>query len=587
MVGRMNLSTAIFRDAPALVRQLRLVSGLILFTYVFLHFVNHSLGNISVEAMEQGGVVQEWIWRGPIGTVALYGAFAIHFLLAFWAIYIRRSMRMGWIEGLRLVLGFLIPLLVLQHALAVRFAYSYFDIHLIYPHVLANIWLFNPLTAGIKQVTVFFIAWLHGCIGLYLWLRVKPHFRRFAPYFLIVAVLLPTTALLGVFQGARAVEALAHTDPTFLPGLRRTGTASVPGVADALWTIALWCWGGYAAVLILVLVARGIRVLVQRRGGTISIRYPDSRTVRIPVGLSVLDASRRAGVPHAAVCGGRARCTTCRVRVLAGSGRLPPPAPAEIRVLSRVGADPAVRLACQLKPITDIIVVPLLPPDVTASDQLLTGATETAAERFVAILFVDIRRSTQLVEHRLPYDVVFILNRFFEAVGSAVVAAGGAPNQFSGDGVMALFGIESTAEEACRQALLAAHLIDWQLSEMNRSLAEELSEPISVGIGVHAGDVILGTMGYREHSAITAIGDAVHVASRLQELTKEYDCQLVISEIVGEMGGVVVDSFPSHDIQVRGRNAPLTVRVVRSAAALGWASTPAAESGTEPVKVRV
>src|SRR5271169_6428139 len=121
--------TALVRRGPSIVRQLRLASGLILFSYVFLHFLNHSLGNISWEAMERGAVVQEWIWRGPIGTVALYGAFAIHFSLSFWALYIRRHLRMGAIEALRLGLGLLIPLLVLQHALGIRFAYSYLDIH--------------------------------------------------------------------------------------------------------------------------------------------------------------------------------------------------------------------------------------------------------------------------------------------------------------------------------------------------------------------------------------------------------------------------------------------------------------------------
>ena len=90
---------------PSLARRFRLGSGLVLFSYVFLHFLNHSLGNISLEAMERGAQVAEWIWRGPVGTAALYGAFAIHLSLAFWAIYIRRHLRMGWMEGLRLALG--------------------------------------------------------------------------------------------------------------------------------------------------------------------------------------------------------------------------------------------------------------------------------------------------------------------------------------------------------------------------------------------------------------------------------------------------------------------------------------------------
>ena len=556
------------RRGPSIVRRLRLASGLVLFTYVFLHFINHSLGNISLDAMEQGAVIQEWIWRGPIGTVALYGAFAIHLPLAFWALYSRRSLRMGWIEGIRLGLGFLIPILLLQHVLGERFAYSYFGFHRIYRNALFFYWVAEPYDAGLPQLALFFVAWLHGCIGLYLWLRVKRHFHLVAPYLLIVAVLLPTTALLGVIQGAREVAAKAHSDPAWLANLRQIGHGADKEAAALLWTIALWSWGGYAGAIALVLMARGARVLVERRGGTVRIVYPDGRAVRIPKGLSVLDASRRAGIPHASVCGGRARCSTCRVRVLLGLDSLPPPSPVETRVLAPLRADRAVRLACQLKPVADISIWPLMPPGATVGDQDRLNVAETGAERFVAIVFVDIRASTQLVENRLPYDVVFILNRFFEAVGSAITAAGGAPNQFIGDGMMAMFGTKTDAAEACRQALEAARLIDWHLAEMNRALANELQGPIEVGIGIHGGEVIIGTMGYREHAQMTAIGEAVHIASRLQDLTKEYGCQLVVSETVAARAGISLGDFPSHQIQVRGLRAPLAIRVIDSAAAL-------------------
>jgi adenylate cyclase len=230
--------------------------------------------------------------------------------------------------------------------------------------------------------------------------------------------------------------------------------------------------------------------------------------------------------------------------------------------------DRTVRLACQLKPTANISVWPLMPPAMTVRDEDRLDVAETGTERFVAILFIDIRASTQLVESRLPYDVVFLLNRFSEAVGSGIIAAGGTPNQFTGDGMMAIFGMNTDAEAACRQALEAARLIDWHLAEMNRSLANELPQPIAVGIGIHAGDVIVGTMGYREHAQTTAIGEAVHVASRLQDLTKEYNCQLAISDVVGTAAGVPLDDFPRHDIQVRGLSAPLSIRTIDSAAAL-------------------
>jgi adenylate cyclase len=183
-------------------------------------------------------------------------------------------------------------------------------------------------------------------------------------------------------------------------------------------------------------------------------------------------------------------------------------------------------------------------------------------ERFVAIMFVDIRQSTALVEKRLPYDVVFLLNRFFDAVAGAVVEAGGAPNQFVGDGMMAIFGIRTEPQQACRQALAAAQLIHRRLAEMNRTMADELPRPIAVGVGLHAGNVILGELGYGDRFLLTAIGDSVHVAARLQDLTKEYGCQLVASEIVATTAGIELVAFPQHEVQVRGREAPLAVRIV-------------------------
>jgi adenylate cyclase len=557
------------RRGPSIVRRLRLASGLVLFSYVFLHFINHSLGNISYEAMEAGAVYAEKLWRGPIGGPLLYGAFAIHLSLAFWAIYIRRHLRMGWLEGLRLGLGLLIPALIVQHAVGQRLSYTLFDIHRVYRNALYLYWVASPEVSGVKQLAVFGIAWLHGCIGLYLWLRVKPHFHRVAPLLLGLAVFLPTMALLGVLHGAQQVAEKAASDPAWLAAMRKTGRGADPVVAGALNRFVYWFWGCYAAALVLVLIARGVRALIERRGGSIRVIYPDGRSVRIPKGLSVLDASRRAGIPHAALCGGRARCSTCRVRVLLGLDRLPPQAPVEARVLARLGADRAVRLACQLKPVADISVWPLLPPETTMGDQRLLNVTDSGTERFVAILFVDIRRSTELVENRLPYDVVFILNRFFEAVGSAITAAGGMPNQFIGDGVMAIFGAETNAAEACGQALEAARLIDWHVGEMNHALANELQQPLEVGIGIHGGEVIIGTLGYREHATTTAIGEAVHIASRLQDLTKEYDCQLVVSDIVGTTAGVALDVFPRREVQVRGLRALLAVRVIDNAAALG------------------
>ena len=212
------------RRGPSIVRRLRLASGLVLFSYVFLHFLNHSLGNISWEAMERGALVAEWIWRGPVGTIALYGAFAIHLSLAFWAIYIRRHLRMGWVEAVRLLLGFSIPALIVSHAVQQRLSYTMFDAHRVYRNLLYNYFFANP-QLGVRQIIVFTVVWLHGCLGLHLWLRVKTHYRKVAPVLLALAVFVPTMALLGVFQGARQVIEKAQLDPTWLAAFR-TGRRS-------------------------------------------------------------------------------------------------------------------------------------------------------------------------------------------------------------------------------------------------------------------------------------------------------------------------------------------------------------------------
>jgi adenylate cyclase len=128
--------------------------------------------------------------------------------------------------------------------------------------------------------------------------------------------------------------------------------------------------------------------------------------------------------------------------------------------------------------------------------------------------------------------------------------------------MMAIFGIHAGPREACSQALAAAQLIDSRLANMNRTLADELPEPLAIGVGLHAGNVILGELGYQDRFLLTAIGDSVHVAARLQELTKDYGCQLVVSDIVAATAEVEMSAFPVHKISVRGRTEPLAVRIV-------------------------
>ncbi|MEJ0068677.1 MAG: 2Fe-2S iron-sulfur cluster-binding protein [Pseudomonadota bacterium] len=298
-----------------------------------------------------------------------------------------------------------------------------------YPQELWTFWVNSP-TLGVQQAVTLVVAWVHGCIGLYYWLRLRKRFTAIAPMLFAGAILLPILGLLGFAQGARQVEAMS-ADPVWLLAMLRSGRVLDRAANTMLSDIENVIWFGYFAAIAVVLAARLARVLLERRRGVIRILYPDGRLVRAPAGMSVLDASRFARVPHASVCGGRGRCSTCRIRVLDGLAEQPVPSAGERAVLARVGADVRTRLACQLHPVSDLTIVPLLPANAGAADAHAASRYRAGQERFVAILFTDIRGSTPIAEQRLPYDIVFLLNRFFETIGSAVLESGGFPNSSS------------------------------------------------------------------------------------------------------------------------------------------------------------
>ncbi|SCB39860.1 adenylate cyclase [Bradyrhizobium shewense] len=546
------------------VRQVRLVCGVILFCYVISHFLNHALGNISVEAMEAGVYYHTVFWQFLPVSIVFYTAALTHMGLGIYALYQRRQFRWRTIEPLQLVLGLSIPALIMAHVVGVRLGYTLYDHQKLYPQ---ELYLFFVAAPGrLWQMTILLlIAWVHGCIGIYFWLRLKPFFTRAAPYLLAAAVLVPTLSLLGIYQGGRSVAIEADDGEWRTHNLtrRQVGTVAEGNTLDRItgaFTIT------YFGLLGLALAARGVRAWRERRGGMIALSYGNGRTVRVPKGLSVLEASLRHNLPHASVCGGRARCSTCRIRVIGDHGVLPEPSQREAFVLTRVGTnDPSIRLACQLRPTSDLSFFQLFTPQTSSANAQASAPARIGQERYLVSLFVDMRGSTQLAEKRLPFDTVFIVNRFLGAVSQAVIENGGQPNQFVGDGMLALFGLTADPQTACRQALKAASGIATHIDELNQLLSHDLRQPIRFGIGIHGGEVIIGDIGYRDHIVFTALGDAVNVAARLQDMTKTLACEAIVSDEIRRTAGLADDTLPQQEVAIRGRDEPMAVRVVADA----------------------
>jgi adenylate cyclase len=560
---------AVLHAAPSLTQgRLRLASGLVLMAFLTTHLLNHALGLVSLAAMQEGSRIFALLWRTPPGTLALYGAFFTHFGLVLAALYRRRTLRMPAREAWQVVLGLSIPFLLISHVVGTRVQDALGGEPIRYSTMVRNLWFVFPVN-GARQSLSIVIAWLHGSLGVAFWLRSKPWYPAAQPWVLGLALLLPVLGWLGFVQAAREMALLDRA------GIA-TVTQAPPSIAglDDIRTGLQWAFGLAIAGLF---AARAFRSWRQRENG-LTVSYPGSRKVSVPSGLSVLEASRIAGLPHASACGGRGRCSTCRVRVTQGLDRLPPPTGQELATLARIKAGPDVRLACQLRPVSDVAVTPILPVGVARG---LPGVTPARAsrgrERDVAVLFCDLRGFTRLSERRLPFDTVYLLNRYFDMVGHAVDEAGGHLDKFIGDGALALFGLEVEAETAARQALAAAFAIKRGLQRMNTELDSELDQPLRIAVSLHLGAAVVGEMGYGQAVSLTAVGDTINVASRLEGLAKERNAELVVSEPVAIAAGLVLAAFADEEVPVRGRRDAVRVWVVPDIARLAE-STPSVSS---------
>src|SRR5438067_1030577 len=217
------------------------------------------------------------------------------------------------------------------------------------------------LERRLRLATGLIVAWAHFCYGIHYWLRVQRWYGGVQPVFFAAALLIPSLALAGFAAAGNEIwpriEGAGGTQ-VFYPELGKMSAQERARLVAWREGLELAFW----ALLAATLLARWLRTLL---GGTYQVRHATGRVITAPIGRSILEAVRDAGLPHASVCGGRARCTTCRVRVVEGLASLPPPGRAERQAPSRVEAPPNVRLACQPRPRSDVTIVPLLPASAT------------------------------------------------------------------------------------------------------------------------------------------------------------------------------------------------------------------------------
>ena len=271
---------------------------------------------------------------------------------------------------------------------------------------------------------------------------------------------------------------------------------------------------------------------------------------------SILDISIRNKIPHLHECGGHGRCTTCRIRVLDGIQNLSVKTPTEKEAAFIRKWDPSIRLACQSFPKGDVSIQRLIwsMAEVTALQKELAPEGK-AEERPIAVLFCDLRNFTPMSSKNMNFDLAYMLNRFYTAMGEPILMNNGIIYQYVGDEIIGVFGTTGgTRQKNCLDAIRAALGMQYALEHLNTVELKDLDLELKSGIGINFGKAYVGHLGHPTHRQFSVIGDPVNVASRIQGKTKETGTKILISEhVFNSLEPDCLQTGTVYDLELAGK----------------------------------
>lgn len=370
-------------------RNLRIITGLLLYIFIACHLLNVSLGIFSAELVEQTRPYFMYVWSSRLGGSVLLVSLLVHAALGLQVLYQRNTLQMSVSDGLQFASGFLILPLMIPHVWGVIAMVNILNTPPTYPVLMHFFWIDSPLE-GLRQVLLLMIVWVHGSIGIFTWLQLKTWWPRVSLFTYPLIVLVPVLALLGFVEGgnlairnfenpvsytdqqnevatpyaAESVEGYgASNDAEIESGADDTFAENYAYVQQVKWIMIFV----YAGILALVLIARWWRLF--RQDGVVSVVYDNGMAINAVVGKTFLELSKTNNIPHANLCRGRGRCGTCRIRILKTSAELPEPTQLEKDALLVTKSDTDVRLACQCIPgAGEVRIERLFEPDIAFNE---------------------------------------------------------------------------------------------------------------------------------------------------------------------------------------------------------------------------
>ena len=297
------------------------------------------------------------------------------------------------------------------------------------------------------------------------------------------------------------------------------------------------------------------------------ISQTDNKTIDVSIDSSVLEATLNSGIDHTHVCGGNARCSTCRVYIMDGLSNCRPRNEKERRLASRLGLPPNIRLACQTKITGNVTirrpVIDNLDIEIILKQLGDAPGTQLGQEKDLAILFTDIENYTQFAQAFPPYDVVHVLNRYYQAMNEIVEQHKGVISDVAGDGILSLFGVLYESKNSVLDAVNSVRDMNKALKKFNEYLKQMYDRSFWIRAGINFGKVIVGNFDTGLMKKISAIGDAVNLASRIETANKDFGTKLLLSQSAYEEIQDLVKSHKMYCTKLKGRAGEYVLYDVR------------------------
>jgi adenylate cyclase len=275
-------------------------------------------------------------------------------------------------------------------------------------------------------------------------------------------------------------------------------------------------------------------------------------------GQSLLASSLQAGIRHTHVCGGNARCSTCRVLVTEGLEYCQPRNELETLMCRRLSLPDNIRLACQTQIQGDVRIRRLAVDELDTQiirDQLTSAdSTGLGQERDIAVMFVDLADYTNFAESLPAFDVVHVLNRYYITMNRVVEANGGVISDVAGDGMLVLFGACGKADGLVMDAIRTVRGMHVELTGFNDYLQQMYKKQLGMRGGIHFGKAIVGHFSTGPMSKVAAIGDTVNLASRIEQANKRFGSNLLISQSAYEQVKDQIEVSAPHSCELKGKS---------------------------------